>query len=130
MKTKNKYIFKEQGQITYDSRTTFWFFDPEEGFVWSEMVTDNGDTVVMRTEKGTEVCVQKRFIFANIFVQKTVKKDDIQEMNPPKFLKTEDMSNLSILNDASVLFNLRARYQDMLIYVCINTQPHTHIYTI
>jgi hypothetical protein len=38
-------------------------------------------------------------------------------MNPPKFLKTEDMSNLSFLNDASVLQNLRSRYQDMLIYV-------------
>ena len=38
-------------------------------------------------------------------------------MNPPKFEKTEDMSNLSFLNDASVLHNLRSRYAAMLIYV-------------
>ena len=38
-------------------------------------------------------------------------------MNPPKFEKTEDMSNLTFLNDASVLYNLRARYASMLIYV-------------
>lgn len=38
-------------------------------------------------------------------------------MNPPKFEKTEDMSNLTFLNDASVLHNLRARYGAMLIYV-------------
>lgn len=38
-------------------------------------------------------------------------------MNPPKFEKTEDMSNLTFLNDASVLHNLRARYGTMLIYV-------------
>ena len=41
----------------------------------------------------------------------------MQEMNPPKFTKTEDMSNLSFLNDASVLWNLRDRYASMLIYV-------------
>lgn len=47
----------------------------------------------------------------------TLKKDLISPMNPPKFEKTEDMSNLTILNDASVLHNLRARYKEMLIYV-------------
>ena len=40
-------------------------------------------------------------------------------MNPPKFEKTEDMSNLTFLNDASVLHNLRARYAAMLIYVSL-----------
>ncbi len=38
-------------------------------------------------------------------------------MNPPKFTKSEDMANLSFLNDASVLWNLRDRYASMLIYV-------------
>jgi myosin heavy subunit len=31
----------------------------------------------------------------------------------------QDMSNLSFLNDASVLHNLRSRYGTMLIYVSI-----------
>lgn len=48
-----------------------------------------------------------------------LKKELIQEMNPPKFEKTEDMSNLSFLNDASVLHNLRQRYFNMLIYVSV-----------
>ena len=38
-------------------------------------------------------------------------------MNPPKFEKCEDMSNLTYLNEASVLHNLRSRYQAKLIYV-------------
>ena len=38
-------------------------------------------------------------------------------MNPPKMTKVEDMSNLTFLNDASVLWNLRDRYASMLIYV-------------
>jgi myosin protein heavy chain len=58
--------------------------------------------VTLVTSKGSEV---------------TVKKDVLQEMNPPKFCKTEDMSNLSFLNDASVLGNLRDRYASWLIYV-------------
>ena len=40
-------------------------------------------------------------------------------MNPPKFEKCEDMSNLTYLNEASVLHNLRARYQAKLIYVSV-----------
>jgi hypothetical protein len=40
-------------------------------------------------------------------------------MNPPKFTCCDDMANLTYLNDASVLHNLRDRYQRWLINVCI-----------
>ena len=46
-----------------------------------------------------------------------VKEDDIQQMNPPKYEKCEDMADLTYLNDATVLHNLRVRYMDWLIYV-------------
>ncbi len=36
-----------------------------------------------------------------------VNKDDIQKMNPPKFSKVEDMAELTCLNEASVLHNLK-----------------------
>lgn len=48
-----------------------------------------------------------------------MKKDEAQEMNPPKFDKTEDMANLTFLNEASVLANLRDRYSALMIYVRI-----------
>lgn len=38
-------------------------------------------------------------------------------MNPPKYEKIEDMANMTYLNEASVLHNLRSRYKSMLIYV-------------
>ncbi len=38
-------------------------------------------------------------------------------MNPPKFDKVEDMAELSYLNEASVLHNLKQRYFSNLIYV-------------
>jgi hypothetical protein len=51
--------------------------------------------------------------------EKTIKKDTIQQMNPPKFEKVEDMANLTYLNEASVLNNLRARYSSGFIYVSL-----------
>ena len=38
-------------------------------------------------------------------------------MNPPKYEKCDDMADLTYLNDASVLHNLRTRYNSWLIYV-------------
>ena len=49
--------------------------------------------------------------------QATFHKDDIQRMNPPKFDKVEDMADLTCLNEASVLHNLKDRYFSDLIYV-------------
>ena len=49
----------------------------------------------------------------------TVKEEDLQQMNPPKYEKCEDMADLTYLNDATVLHNLRTRYMDWLIYVII-----------
>lgn len=50
---------------------------------------------------------------------KDFKKDLVGQVNPPKYEKCEDMSNLTYLNDASVLHNLRERYRARLIYVSI-----------
>lgn len=46
-----------------------------------------------------------------------MKKDLLQQVNPPKYEKCEDMSNLTYLNEASVLHNLKERYENKLIYV-------------
>jgi myosin heavy chain 6/7 len=49
--------------------------------------------------------------------KKTVKSESAVPVNPPKFEKCEDMANLTYLNEASVLWNLKNRYQCKLIYV-------------
>jgi hypothetical protein len=41
-------------------------------------------------------------------------------MNPPKFDKVEDMADLTHLNEASVIHNLRLRYLSNMIYVSYN----------
>ena len=61
--------------------------------------------------------------------KKVYKKDQVGQVNPPKFDCCEDMSNLTYLNDASVLWNLRIRYVNELIYTysglfCIAVNPY------
>ncbi|KAI6172634.1 Myosin head [Aphelenchoides besseyi] len=64
----------------FDSKKNRWVVDAEDGFVAAEIKSESGDQVTLVTSKGNEV---------------TVKKEDAQEMNPPKFTKTEDMANLT-----------------------------------
>ena len=85
----------------YDSKKNCWIPDAEEGYISAEIKSTKGDMVTVTNSKGNDV---------------TLKKEQVQEMNPPKFEKTEDMANLTFLNDASVLHNLRQRYYAMMIY--------------
>ncbi len=39
-------------------------------------------------------------------------------MNPPKFDRVDDIADLTFLNEASVVHNLRLRYGSGSIYVC------------
>ena len=48
---------------------------------------------------------------------KTFKADKVMQINPPKMEKFDDVSNMTYLNEASVLWNLKARYVAKLIYV-------------
>ena len=43
------------------------------------------------------------------------------QVNPPKMEKFDDVSNMTYLNEASVLWNLKARYVAKLIYVSLFT---------
>jgi myosin heavy subunit len=53
----------------------------------------------------------------HVLQTRTVKKDDLQQVNPPKFECCDDMANMTYLNEASVLNNLRQRYFHGFIYV-------------
>lgn len=52
--------------------------------------------------------------------EKTLKRDLLSPVNPPKFEKVEDMADLTHLNEAAVLHNLRQRYMNKKIYVSVN----------
>merc|ERR1712209_248550 len=67
---------------------------------------------------------------------KVFKKDQVQQVNPPKFDCSDDMSGLTYLGDACVLWNSVVRYKNELIYTysglfCIAINPYKRfpIYT-
>ncbi|XP_078574519.1 myosin-7-like [Branchiostoma floridae x Branchiostoma japonicum] len=105
----------------YDAKKNVWVPDKKEIFVAAEIKSTKGDQVTVTTADGQTLAV---------------KKEKIQQMNPPKFSCAEDMSNMTFLNEASVLGNLRQRYDLMLIYtysglfcVVINPFKRLPIYT-
>ncbi|VEL21678.1 unnamed protein product [Protopolystoma xenopodis] len=97
-----KKVMKEAEAGGMDSKNLCWVEDEKEGYILADIAETTGDMVTVKKKDG---------------VEKKVRKDDIQQLNPPKFFLIEDMANLTFLNDASVLENLRARYYRNLIYV-------------
>ncbi|KAL2100734.1 hypothetical protein ACEWY4_002495 [Coilia grayii] len=98
----------------YDIKKSCWVKDEKEAYVAGEIQSDDGDKVTIKTVKNATVAI---------------KKDDIQQMNPPKFYQASDMANLTFLNEASVLENLRSRYVNMRIYTysglfCVTVNPY------
>uniref|UniRef100_A0AAY5EBS8 Myosin, heavy chain 11a, smooth muscle n=1 Tax=Electrophorus electricus TaxID=8005 RepID=A0AAY5EBS8_ELEEL len=93
--------------------------------VWVPSEKHGFEAASMKEEKGDEVLVE----LVDNGKKITVNKDDIQKMNPPKFSKVEDMAELTCLNEASVLHNLRERYFSGLIYTysglfCVVVNPY------
>jgi len=113
-------LLKERS-APFDAKTDRWIGDVEEVYIRAQVKNDNGETIEVESSKG-EV--------------KTLPKDEVLECNPPKFEKEEDMSNLSVLNKACVLHNLRTRYKVLQIYtysglfcICINPYKWLMVYT-
>ncbi|CAJ0942079.1 unnamed protein product, partial [Mesorhabditis belari] len=105
---------QEQATRKFDNKTHTWIPDPEEGFLIAAIAVDETDSLSVTLPNGT---------------QKKYTRDQCQEINPAKFEKTEDMSNLTMLNEASVLHNLRQRYRNMMIYTysglfCVFVNPY------
>uniref|UniRef100_A0A672TE34 Myosin-9-like n=1 Tax=Sinocyclocheilus grahami TaxID=75366 RepID=A0A672TE34_SINGR len=109
-------------QADWASKKLVWVPSEKLGFEAGSIKEETGDECLVElVDSGKKI---------------KVNKDDIQRMNPPKFSKVEDMAELTCLNEASVLHNLRERYYSGLIYtysglfcVVINPYKHLPIYT-
>ncbi|CAL4134764.1 unnamed protein product, partial [Meganyctiphanes norvegica] len=104
----------------YDAKKDCWVPDADEGFKLGEIAKEEGDMVEVTID-----CMPKKF-----------KKEQVKPVNPPKFEKAVDVSDLTYLNDASVLYNLKSRYVCRLMYTysglfCIAVNPYKRypIYT-
>ncbi|XP_073682422.1 myosin, heavy chain 7B, cardiac muscle, beta a [Garra rufa] len=100
--------------VAFDGKKRAWIPDEKDAYIEVEIREIDGDKVIVETKDGK--CL-------------TVKEDDIQQMNPPKFDMIEDMAMLTHLNEASVLSNLRRRYSSWMIYTysglfCVTVNPY------
>eukprot|EP00057_Strongylocentrotus_purpuratus_P011170 XP_011665644.1 PREDICTED: myosin-10 [Strongylocentrotus purpuratus] len=102
----------------WSAKKLVWIPDEVNGFVAASIKEERGDSAVLEV--------------ADTNKKRTVNKDDIQKMNPPKFSKVEDMADLTCLNEASVLHNLKDRYYSSLIYTysglfCVVVNPYKRL---
>ncbi|KAK6169002.1 hypothetical protein SNE40_020136 [Patella caerulea] len=112
-----KKMMKEQTQA-FDGKKACWVPDEKDMFLPAEITSSKGDDITVKITTTNET--------------RTVKKDSIQQMNPPKYEKIEDMANMTYLNEASVLHNLKSRYTAGLIYTysglfCVAVNPYRRL---
>uniref|UniRef100_A0A8C2U441 Myosin-9 n=1 Tax=Coturnix japonica TaxID=93934 RepID=A0A8C2U441_COTJA len=105
-------------QADWAAKKLVWVPSEKSGFEAASLKEEVGDEAIVElAENGKKV---------------KVNKDDIQKMNPPKFSKVEDMAELTCLNEASVLHNLKERYYSGLIYTysglfCVVINPYKNL---
>ncbi|XP_022103465.1 myosin-10-like [Acanthaster planci] len=105
-------------QAEWTSKRLVWVPDETHGFVAASIKSEKGEDITVEVAENNKTRV--------------VNKDDIQRMNPPKFNKVEDMAELTCLNEASVLNNLKERYYSGLIYTysglfCVVVNPYKRL---
>merc|ERR1711915_1175752 len=112
-------------QKPYDSKKSVWIPCPKNGGN-REGLLESGDL-----EDPASKC-----LVAVAHEKFTHKAAEIGKVNPPKCEKCEDMVNLTFLNDASVFWNLKTRYQAKMIHtysglfvVVVNPYKRFPIYT-
>uniref|UniRef100_A0A8C3QDG9 MYH10 protein n=1 Tax=Geospiza parvula TaxID=87175 RepID=A0A8C3QDG9_GEOPR len=111
-------IYNPATQADWTAKKLVWIPSERHGF----------EAASIKEEKGDEVLVE----LAENGKKALVNKDDVQKMNPPKFSKVEDMAELTCLNEASVLHNLKDRYYSGLIYTysglfCVVINPYKNL---
>lgn len=105
-----KYLRVEKSAVNDPSIQAEW---SKKRLIWVPHETQGFVLGSIKEEKDDELIVE----IAETNKRHKISKDDAQKTNPPKFDKVEDMAELTCLNEASVLHNLKERYYSNLIYV-------------
>ncbi|XP_026041743.1 myosin-10 isoform X7 [Astatotilapia calliptera] len=114
----NNSMFSAASQADWAAKRLVWVPSEKQGF----------ESASIREERGDEVEVELTDSQRRV----TLSREEVQRMNPPRFSKVEDMADLTCLNEASVLHNLRERYYSGLIYTysglfCVVVNPYKNL---
>ncbi|XP_037398327.1 myosin-9 isoform X3 [Pygocentrus nattereri] len=125
MSAADKYLYVDRSVVNNPLAQADW---ASKKLVWVPSERLGFEAGSVKEEHGDEVLVE----LADSGKKVRVNKDDIQKMNPPKFNKVEDMAELTCLNEASVLHNLKERYYSGLIYTysglfCVVINPYKNL---
>ncbi|XP_066531142.1 myosin-9 [Hoplias malabaricus] len=125
MSAADKYLYVDRSVVNNPLAQADW---ASKKLVWVPSERLGFEAGMIKEEHGDEVMVE----LADSGKKCRVNKDDIQKMNPPKFNKVEDMAELTCLNEASVLHNLKERYYSGLIYTysglfCVVINPYKNL---
>ncbi|XP_044771270.1 myosin-9 isoform X2 [Neomonachus schauinslandi] len=121
----DKYLYVDKNFINNPLAQADW---AAKKLVWVPSDKSGFEPASLKEEVGEEALVE----LVENGKKVKVNKDDIQKMNPPKFSKVEDMAELTCLNEASVLHNLKERYYSGLIYTysglfCVVINPYKNL---
>ncbi|XP_061578237.1 myosin heavy chain, fast skeletal muscle-like isoform X2 [Cololabis saira] len=99
----------------FDAKSACYVADVKELYLKATILKKEGGKVTVKVLDTQE--------------ERTVKEDDINPMNPPKYDKMEDMAMMTHLNEATVLYNLKERYAAWMIYTysglfCATVNPY------
>ena len=108
-----KYLIADRNAFNDPTKQAEW---TQKRLIWVPHEVNGFVAASIKKDRGEEVEVE----ISDTGKRELVSKDDIQKMNPPKFDKEEDMADLTCLNEASVLHNVKERYFSGLIYVSSN----------
>merc|ERR1711953_1146398 len=107
-------------------------YDPKKSAWVPDKATGGYDEGLIESTEGDKVTVK----LLKDGQAKVFKKDQVAQVNPPKFDCSDDMSGLTYIGDACVLWNSVVRYKNELIYTysglfCIAINPYKRfpIYT-
>ena len=97
----------------YDPKKSVWVPCPKTGG-FREGLLESGPEITTIGAEDSDLKAKCVVSVAHEKFNHAVK--EIGRVNPPKFEKCEDMVNLTFLNDASVFWNLKTRYQSRMIH--------------
>ncbi|KAH7911749.1 P-loop containing nucleoside triphosphate hydrolase protein [Hygrophoropsis aurantiaca] len=109
-------------QAEFNEKRWVWVPDEREGYLAGWVNQEDNETGEIVMSAGGEI--------------RRVPLYALSKMNPPKFDRVDDIADLTFLNEASVVHNLRLRYGSGAIYtysglflVAINPYQHLPLYT-